>query len=95
MQNTYPIPVNGVDGRTVQQYYDSKGGPEAYLGTCLPGFPNFFLLGGMSISQTCIQRLKYFANKGPNTVAGYASFIFTAEVQVRRPVCQLFPLSQS
>lgn len=31
---------------TLSEYYDSKGGPEAYLGTTTPGFPNYFILMG-------------------------------------------------
>ncbi|KAJ7490837.1 hypothetical protein FB451DRAFT_626442 [Mycena latifolia] len=42
----YPLTVVGPGGKTVQDYYDSQGGPKAYLGTTVPGFPNLFLLGG-------------------------------------------------
>ncbi|KAL4249901.1 FAD-binding Monooxygenase Superfamily protein [Abortiporus biennis] len=42
----YPIPVRGCNGKTVQEYYDEKDGPQAYYGTALPGFPNFFVLFG-------------------------------------------------
>lgn len=31
---------------SLSEYYDSKGGPEAYLGTTTPGFPNYFILMG-------------------------------------------------
>ncbi|KAG7093754.1 hypothetical protein E1B28_007403 [Marasmius oreades] len=41
----YPLCVKGVC-ETVQEYYARKGGPMAYCGTVLPGFPNFFMLGG-------------------------------------------------
>ncbi|KAJ3492156.1 hypothetical protein NLI96_g177 [Meripilus lineatus] len=42
----YPLNVRGIAGETVQEYYDRKGGPEAYLGVSLPGFPNFFMILG-------------------------------------------------
>ncbi|KAF5348350.1 hypothetical protein D9758_010944 [Tetrapyrgos nigripes] len=41
----YPLYVRGTK-ETVKQYYDHEGGPKAYLGTTVPGFPNFFLLSG-------------------------------------------------
>ena len=46
MQDKYPLKVRGAKGITVQEYYDHKGGPEAYLGVTLPGFPNFYMLSG-------------------------------------------------
>ena len=36
----------GQYGLSLSQYYGSKGGPEAYLGTAIPGFPNFFTILG-------------------------------------------------
>ncbi|KAJ7740448.1 hypothetical protein DFH07DRAFT_1064204 [Mycena maculata] len=42
----YPLTVVGATGKTVQQYYDSQGGPKAYFGTTVPGFPNLFMIGG-------------------------------------------------
>ncbi|KAK1221328.1 hypothetical protein PQX77_015875 [Marasmius sp. AFHP31] len=37
-----------VKGRheTVKEYYQRNGGPMAYMGTTMPGFPNFFIVGG-------------------------------------------------
>lgn len=34
------------DGVRLQDFWDGQGGPEAYLGICVPGFPNLFLLYG-------------------------------------------------
>ncbi|KAF7359010.1 hypothetical protein MSAN_01241700 [Mycena sanguinolenta] len=45
MTDDYPIHVKGVH-QTVNEYYQAHGGPTAYLGTTLPGFPNFFLIAG-------------------------------------------------
>ncbi len=39
------LDVKGREG-TLSEFYESKGGPEAYLGTTTPGFPNYFLLMG-------------------------------------------------
>ncbi|TFK40444.1 hypothetical protein BDQ12DRAFT_648979 [Crucibulum laeve] len=40
----YPINIRGRHSVSVQEYYDSAGGPTAYLGTSLPGFPNFCMI---------------------------------------------------
>ena len=40
--------VQGSGGNTIHEYFESKGGPQAYLGTCIPGFPNLFTLLGKS-----------------------------------------------
>ncbi|KAJ7500872.1 hypothetical protein B0H11DRAFT_1908725 [Mycena galericulata] len=40
--------ITGSAGQTVAQYYEAHGGPTAYLGTTLPGFPNFFIISGTS-----------------------------------------------
>lgn len=37
--------IRGVDGRTLGEHW-SKSGAQAYMGTAVPGFPNFFLLAG-------------------------------------------------
>ncbi|KAL4260335.1 FAD-binding Monooxygenase Superfamily protein [Pleurotus pulmonarius] len=42
----YAIDIHGVNGQTVQEYYDKHGAPRAYIGTSLPGFPNFYMLAG-------------------------------------------------
>ncbi|KAF7321246.1 hypothetical protein HMN09_00213700 [Mycena chlorophos] len=42
----YPLHVVGDKGFSVQEYYDSQGGPKAYMGMALPGFPNLFMIGG-------------------------------------------------
>ncbi|KAJ7184661.1 hypothetical protein C8R46DRAFT_1299959 [Mycena filopes] len=41
----YPINIKGTE-QTVSEYYRAHGGPTAYLGTAIPGFPNFFTLFG-------------------------------------------------
>lgn len=42
----YPLVVNGKHGETIQEHFAAQGGATAYLGTCVPGFPNFYLIGG-------------------------------------------------
>ncbi|KAJ3514913.1 hypothetical protein NLJ89_g2093 [Agrocybe chaxingu] len=43
--DTFPYGLRGRE-TTIQEFYASKGGPNAYLGTTIPGFPNFCTLGG-------------------------------------------------
>ncbi|RDB25927.1 Baeyer-Villiger monooxygenase [Hypsizygus marmoreus] len=46
----YPLIVQGTKGQTIQEYHEQKGGPTAYLGTSVPGFPNFYVIGGPNTS---------------------------------------------
>ena len=46
-QDNYPLTIRGIEGQTIQEYFASQGGPTAYLGTSVPGFPNFYMIGGM------------------------------------------------
>ncbi|KAF8624356.1 hypothetical protein AX15_005919 [Amanita polypyramis BW_CC] len=48
--DNYPVYVKGREKRTINEYYRASGGPTAYLGTTIPGFPNFFMLGGPNIT---------------------------------------------
>jgi len=41
----FPFALRGT-GPTIQQFYEEKGGPEAYLGTVVPQFPNFYMISG-------------------------------------------------
>ncbi|KAI5119486.1 hypothetical protein M0805_009510 [Coniferiporia weirii] len=40
------IDIEGREGKTLREYFKDHGGPTAYMGTTVPGFPNFFLLFG-------------------------------------------------
>ncbi|GKZ25738.1 hypothetical protein AbraIFM66951_005778 [Aspergillus brasiliensis] len=42
----HPIKVKGIGGRDLHQVWDASGGAEAYKGTVVTGFPNFFILYG-------------------------------------------------
>lgn len=43
--DNYPLNIHGTRG-TLKEYNDAHGGPSAYLGTTVPGFPNFFMMQG-------------------------------------------------
>ncbi|KAJ6566991.1 hypothetical protein B0H19DRAFT_1258157 [Mycena capillaripes] len=45
----FPVDIKGTD-QTVAKYYRAQGGPTAYLGTTLPGFPNFFTICGANVT---------------------------------------------
>ncbi|TKA32458.1 hypothetical protein B0A50_01566 [Salinomyces thailandicus] len=44
----FPIEIHGQGGVSMNEYWDSnhKGAAQAYLGTCVPGFPNLYTLMG-------------------------------------------------
>lgn len=42
----YPLPVFGRGSKSLHETRASRGGPKAYMGTALDGFPNFFLVCG-------------------------------------------------
>ncbi len=41
-----PLRVIGKDGAVMQEVWDSRGGPQAYMGNAMDGFPNFFIIFG-------------------------------------------------
>lgn len=47
----WPMDVRGRDGRSLEDLWQ-KDGARAYLGTMLPGFPNFFMLYGPNTNAT-------------------------------------------
>ncbi|KAG2356268.1 hypothetical protein BDR07DRAFT_1380912 [Suillus spraguei] len=64
-QERYSIHVRGLNGATVQGYYDAHGGPTAYIGTAIPDIPNFYSIlgpntgaGVLSISVAEIQLIE-------------------------------------
>ncbi|KAI9819853.1 MAG: hypothetical protein M1827_006422 [Pycnora praestabilis] len=42
----HPLKVIGKGGVDLHQVWEERGGPQAYLGTAMDGFPNFFILFG-------------------------------------------------
>ncbi|KAF9475842.1 FAD/NAD(P)-binding domain-containing protein [Pholiota conissans] len=45
------LKVRGSHGGTMQEYFASKGGAMAYVGTCVPGFPNLYILLGPNVAS--------------------------------------------
>lgn len=76
----------GSSGSTIQEYFDMKGGPEGYYGITVPGFPNFFILGGASLkpkwNALTVFMIDRLVLKGPNTITAHASTICIEEIQV-------------
>lgn len=42
----HPLRVAGKGGKDLVETMDERGGPQAYLGTAMDGFPNFFMIFG-------------------------------------------------
>ncbi|KAF2433927.1 FAD/NAD(P)-binding domain-containing protein [Tothia fuscella] len=42
----HPIEVRGKDGKDLVEEMQERGGPQAYQGTAMDGFPNFFIIYG-------------------------------------------------
>lgn len=42
----HPLTVYGRSGRSLHDVWDERGGPQAYMGTAMDGFPNFFIATG-------------------------------------------------
>lgn len=38
--------IVGRNGNSIGDFWKEKGGGEAYLGSCVPGFPNAFIILG-------------------------------------------------
>lgn len=42
----HPLEVYGRDGKSLEEVFDERGGPQMYMGAAMDGFPNFFTLFG-------------------------------------------------
>ncbi|VDB82832.1 unnamed protein product [Peniophora sp. CBMAI 1063] len=42
----HPIEIQGHSGKTLNDYFEEPSGPTPYLGSTVPGFPNFMLIQG-------------------------------------------------
>lgn len=42
----HPLKVRGRGNKLLQDVWDERGGPQAYMGTAMDGFPNFFIIFG-------------------------------------------------
>jgi hypothetical protein len=52
MKTKSAIEIIGEGGKSLQGYFDGQGGATAYLGTTVPGFPNFFIIYGALLWAT-------------------------------------------
>ena len=78
------VKVIGRTGQSLSDYFDSQGGPTGYIGTMMPGFPNFFtILGLSSWDALCIARDLWRWFSGANTTVVHGSALFSEERQVR------------
>lgn len=46
IESSYTLDVKGIGGKSLQEYYDQEGGPTGYMGTTIPGFPNWVTILG-------------------------------------------------
>ena len=46
-----PLKVIGQGGAVLQEVWDERGGPQAYMGNAMDGFPNFFMIFGPNTAQ--------------------------------------------
>ncbi|KAI9447200.1 FAD/NAD-P-binding domain-containing protein [Lactarius psammicola] len=87
LQDDYPLNVHGTKG-TLKEYNDAHGGPTAYLGTTVPGFPNFFMMQGTLLPRLWIVAFTLSLTpprpieSGPNTITGHTSALFSEESQI-------------
>ena len=42
----HPLEVIGRSGKSLQEVFDERGGPQMYMGTAMDGFPNLFVIFG-------------------------------------------------
>ncbi|KAI5480947.1 hypothetical protein MNV49_006757 [Pseudohyphozyma bogoriensis] len=43
--------VTGLDGKTLTEQWESQGGPQAYLGTAVSNYPNFYMILGPNVAS--------------------------------------------
>ena len=48
-QFVHGVEVVGRDGEVLNVHWDRLGGPGAYMGTAVHGFPNFFMVSGPNL----------------------------------------------
>lgn len=42
----HPLEVIGRGGKSLEEVYNERGGPQMYMGSAMDGFPNFFVIFG-------------------------------------------------
>lgn len=66
----HPLAVYGRAGKSLHAIWDERGGPQAYMGTAVDGFPNFFMAVG---PNTATGHSSYIL--GSENMTGYISKI--------------------
>ncbi|QRV78322.1 flavin-containing monooxygenase/FMO family protein [Ceratobasidium sp. AG-Ba] len=46
IENSLTLNITGVNNQTLAEYYKKEGGPTGYMGTTIPGFPNWVTIFG-------------------------------------------------
>lgn len=46
----HPLKIYGKDGRLMQDVWDERGGPQAYMGTAMDNYPNLFIIFGPNMA---------------------------------------------
>lgn len=88
------VEIVGRGGETLNQHWESFGGPEAYNCTALSGFPNFFLVLGQFSNNPLAPDSPLTQLAGPNTATGHTSAVMVIEnginyaLRVLRPVLE-------
>ncbi|KXT07331.1 hypothetical protein AC578_437 [Pseudocercospora eumusae] len=84
----YPMEIIGENGVSLNEYWENQhdGAAQAYLGTSVPGFKNFFVMFIIPAPSN---------SPGPNTVTGHLSVIYTVECQVNFVLRLIEPILSS
>lgn len=100
----YPMEIIGQEGITLNEYWDKQhgGAAQAYFGTSISGFKNFFVMMGKAhqdLQQTHNDELSSLTPisiiLGPNTVTGHLSVIYTVECQINYVLRLIEPILHS
>ncbi|QRW01268.1 flavin-containing monooxygenase/FMO family protein [Ceratobasidium sp. AG-Ba] len=63
VEGSYRLNVKGINGQSMQEYFESEGGASGYMGTTAPGFPNWITLFGPNLasghaSVICVEEIQ-------------------------------------
>ena len=89
LQWLHPLRVRGKGGNLLHNTWAARGGPQAYMGTAMDGFPNFFLIfgpntgtGHSSVAYVCENMVNYVLKILSLIVAGDAETVEVKEERV-------------
>lgn len=93
----FPMEIIGGNGVSLNEYWDEnhQGAAQAYLGTSIPGFKNFFTMVSGSQYGHMKTTLTFYLQMGPNTVTGHLSVIYTVECQINFVLRLIEPIIKS